>query len=305
MENLKKAGLLLAISAHTKNEAIDLLDMPRDRVVNILAACDERFCPMEKTDLMDLERPLRSLYRIKDKFIMYAPSGYDNRKNLERLIQSFAMLPGDLRGTHQLVLVGKAGQAEQKQIRLWACKAGLDKNEVVMTGYVTDNDLVALYNLSTLFIFPSWHAGLGLPVLEARSCGAPAIGSDRTSIPEVIGRKDALFNPFDPKAIAGKMAEVLINKDFCQSLRKHSLKQAGKFSWDESARLSIETFEELHQRNTSRCANDSPPQEEQYKKLINALAGLSKKTIAPTDHDLAATANSIEKNRQQNILQTS
>jgi glycosyltransferase involved in cell wall biosynthesis len=295
IQNLKKADLLLAISAHTRGEAIDLLNIPPASVVNILAACDEHFFPMGKTNLMARARALRPRYHLKEKFIMYAPSGFDIRKNIKRLIQAYALLPGELRSTYQLVLVGKVGEIQQRQIQSWADNAGLGKDALVMTGYVADDDLVALYNLADLFVFPSWHEGFGLPALEAMACGTPVIGSASTSIPEVIGRKDALFDPFDPKAIAAKIAEALLDKDFYQSLRTHSLKQAAKFSWEESARLSVDALEELYRRR-SRNANDFPTPDEHYKKLIKTLASLPQKPIGPTDQDLVATANSIEKN---------
>ncbi|WP_394605568.1 glycosyltransferase, partial [Escherichia coli] len=87
------------------------------------------------------------------------------------------------------------------------------------------------------------HEGFCLPALEAMSCGAPVIGANTSSLPEVIGRRDALFDPFDEKAISRKMAEVLTNTRLRDELAEHGLKQARNFYWDESAKRAISAFE--------------------------------------------------------------
>ena len=108
-----------------------------------------------------------------------------------------------------------------------------------MTGYVPDQDLIALYNLATLFVFPSKHEGFGLPALEAMACGAPVIGSNTTSVPEVIGWEEALFDPYSAKSIAQKMGFALQDETWRTQLREHGLQQARKFSWDVSAQRQL------------------------------------------------------------------
>ncbi|MBV5324348.1 MAG: glycosyltransferase, partial [Rhodospirillaceae bacterium] len=102
-----------------------------------------------------------------------------------------------------------------------------------------DDDLVALYNLTSLFVFPSLQEGFGLPALEAMSCGVPVIGSNNSSIPEVIGRSDALFDPNRIEQISGKMQQVLEQSAFAASLAAHGLEQAKQFSWDASAQKTL------------------------------------------------------------------
>jgi Glycosyltransferase len=128
-------------------------------------------------------------------------------------------------------------------------KAGLTKNDVIITGYVPDDELIAMYNLCELFIFPSLHEGFGLPVLEAMSCGAPVIGSNTTSIPEVIGREDALFDPYSVDSIANKIKEVLTDENFRNELREYAIKRSKEFSWDKSAKIALEAFEDIKPSN--------------------------------------------------------
>jgi glycosyltransferase involved in cell wall biosynthesis len=104
---------------------------------------------------------------------------------------------------------------------------------------VSDDELVMLYNMAALFVFPSLHEGFGLPVLEAMSCGAPVLGANATSVPEVIGCADALFDPAVPARIAAKIQQVMADDALRARLREHGLAQARTFSWDRSAVTAI------------------------------------------------------------------
>ena len=95
-----------------------------------------------------------------------------------------------------------------------AARHGMSRDELVLTGYVPDEDLVALYNLCALFVFPSWHEGFGLPALEAMRCGAPVIAANSSSLPEVVGWEDALFAPRSDDAMADKMTRALTDSSF-------------------------------------------------------------------------------------------
>ena len=139
---------------------------------------------------------------------------------------------------------------------------------MVVVDYVTDDDLVALYSLCKLFVLPSLHEGFGLPALEAMACGAAVIGSNTTSIPEVIGRNDAMFDPSSAHAIARIMQRALTDQAFHESLRRHGLQQAKKFSWDITARRALKAFETLRddRRMRGELLEGAP-----YRRLIKAI----------------------------------
>ncbi|HCJ51104.1 MAG TPA: glycosyl transferase family 1, partial [Gallionella sp.] len=172
-------------------------------------------------------------------------------KNLPRLIKAYAVLPAPLRAAHQLLLAGKMPEGNIAEFKHVAISAGLKPDELCFTGYVTDEELIQLYNLCKLFVFPSWHEGFGLPALEAMACGAPVIGANTTSLPEVIGLEAALFDPLDVAAITAKMAQALEDKKFRTTLREHGLQQAKRFSWNESAKRAIAAWESLHREHKS------------------------------------------------------
>lgn len=297
LDSLKRAGLLLAISEYSRREAIYALSLPENHVVNISASVDDRFQRFEMTT--DQKDALRWRYGVQRRIVLYAPGGFDQRKNFENLIKAYALLPAAIRQSHQLMIASKISEVVRPFLQAIARKAGLAADEWMLTDYVPDDDLVALYNLCELFVFPSFHEGFGLPALEAMACGAPTIGSNRTSIPEVIGREDALFDPSKPQSIADKMAQVLRDKDFGQSLREHGLQQAKKFSWDESARRALEAFEEWHNGCIPAGTDWAGLQAERkklYRNLIDALADIPRTPVTPLETDLEATAACICKN---------
>jgi glycosyltransferase involved in cell wall biosynthesis len=247
LEALRQARLLLAISESSRREAIDYLHLPESRVVNISSAADPMFRPVQIPH--EAEQELRGKLRLQRPFVMYT-GGIDHRKNIEGLIRAFAMLPPSLRGMHQLAVVCKAAPEERQRLETLARSVGLADGDVVLTGFVSDDDMVALCNLCKLFVFPSWHEGFGLPALEAMACGAPVIASNTSSLPEVVGRDDALFDPRSDARIAEKMAQALNDSAFRHDLAEHGKRRACMFSWDETARRSLEAMEADHARRT-------------------------------------------------------
>uniref|UniRef100_UPI00374CCA17 glycosyltransferase n=1 Tax=Undibacterium sp. TaxID=1914977 RepID=UPI00374CCA17 len=174
--------------------------------------------------------------------------GIDLRKNIEALIRSYASLPPVLRQQHQLAIVCSVQPTDRERLEKLARQSGLAKDDVILTGFVPDEDLPVLYNACELFVFPSWHEGFGLPALEAMACGAPVIAANTSSLPEVIGREDALFDPHSETAIAAKMHQALTDRSWSDDLRLHGLRQAKMFSWNASAKRAIAAFEQQFER---------------------------------------------------------
>lgn len=242
LHEAKKAALYLTISESSRQEAIRYLGVPEASVVNISTATEPRFGVLDMTQAVSAG--FRRKLSLTRPFILYT-GGADDRKNLARLIQAFGKIPQPLRKKYQLLLAGMMPEYLVAQLKHKARVAGLEADDVCFTGYISDDDLVKLYNFCEIFVFPSWHEGFGLPALEAMACGAPVIGSNTSSIPEVIGLDDALFDPFDVDAITAKMVRVLEDGVFRAILREHGLKQAKKFAWDDTARRAFNAWESV------------------------------------------------------------
>jgi glycosyltransferase involved in cell wall biosynthesis len=240
LDHLRRADLLLSISASSGQEAVTYLGFPPEKVVNIFTACDSHFQPVVVDETGHTH--LQKRYGLVRPFVMYT-GGIDHRKNIEGLIRAYARLPKLVRAVHQLSVVCSIQASDRERLLQLAKKEGLRVDELVITGFVSENDLLMLYNACKMFVFASWHEGFGLPALEAMACGRAVIGSHTSSIPEVIGRADALFDPFDDEAIMRKMLEVLTNDNYRAELERHGLTQAKKFSWEQTARHAWQAME--------------------------------------------------------------
>lgn len=247
VDQLRRANLLLSISASSGQEAVDHLGFPPSDVVNISTACDSQFKPFKVNDTK--RAYLQKTYGLTRPFVMYT-GGNDWRKNVEGLISAYGTLPKKMRAQHQLAIVCSTFPALLAKWRQLADEAGLTSDELVITGFVSDEDLLLLYNACKLFVFPSWHEGFGLPALEAMACGRAVIGANTSSVPEVIGCQEALFDPFDYSAIGRKIQHVLEHDDVRTELERHSLVRAQNFTWDVSARRAWGALEDLFSKRT-------------------------------------------------------
>lgn len=283
---LKRANAWLAISESTVKEGIQALQLPAHAIVNISAACDAVFRP--QTVQEDHRLRLLGSLGITAPFVLYS-GGADVRKNLPRLIRAYASLPMSVRKGHQLVLVGRIPGELVSELHQVARSADLGDLELLLTGYISDEDLAVLYSLCAVFVLPSTHEGFGLPALEAMACGAPVIGSSGTSVPEVIGRPDALFDPYDEAAIGDLMERVLTDAAFRSDLAAHGLSQARLFSWDRTAQRALGALESLYASTVNLTQNCV------YKKILTDLTHDIASVLPPriSELDLLALAYDI------------
>jgi glycosyltransferase involved in cell wall biosynthesis len=220
-QTARRADLVLTDSQASRQDIVQHLAVPPGRVQAVLLAADERFRPV--TDPVELAR-VRGRYALpggqgdaapSGGFILYL-GGFDVRKNVVGLVRAYARMgelpsfPKDGDSPIRLVIAGKLPAADTPftpDPRRIAEEAGV-ADLVHFTGWVDEADKPALYSLASLFVFPSLYEGFGLPVAEAAACAAPALTSNRTSLPEAAPGA-ALVDPEDVDALAAAMAEAL------------------------------------------------------------------------------------------------
>lgn len=241
---LYEADLILAISQASKDDAINLLGIPENKIVNISGAIDnQKFFKLDE-EILSKNISILKKYHIFQPFIMYT-GGIDFRKNISKSIEAFAKLPKELKDHYQYVIVCKISDIELLQFQELITNLNIQKNKIIFTGFVTDEDLNYLYNNCKLFIFPSIYEGFGLPILEAMSCGAVVIGANSSSIPEIIQQEECLFNPEDSQDIADTITKILTNELFYKQLKDYFYELSKTFSWEKSAQKTIDSYIKL------------------------------------------------------------
>jgi glycosyltransferase involved in cell wall biosynthesis len=239
LENLKKSDVLLSISNYSKSEYHLYSPGNNLPVVNISSAIKYKLGLPNKDEINSSKKHLG----ITKPFVMHV-SALDERKNFHGLIKAFARLPTEVRNKHQLVLVCPLDDNACSWLLAVIREAGISPNEVILTGYVEDTVLDCLYASCKLFVFPTFHEGFGLPILEAMQFSVPVIASNNSSIPEVIDMQEALFDPSSQESISSLMAKALIDDKFRERLIDNSIKRIREFSWDKSAKLAISSMED-------------------------------------------------------------
>lgn len=235
---LKKAAINLAISDFSRIEAARLLGIESQFITNKSSAAEPNFRPMVYDEIW-IDQTL-SRYGISRPFILYT-GGSDTRKNLVRLIRAYQRLPQSEYQCTQLVFAGRMSLDFLREVK----SLRQADDQLVFTDFIAEEDLVALYNLCECFVFPSWHEGFGLPILEAMSCGAVVVAANAASVPEVLGEPEALFDPFDVNDMSSKLWLALCDETFRERMREHALRQSKQFSWTATARAAISSWEAL------------------------------------------------------------
>lgn len=236
---LEAADHLLAISAAAKGQLIEHLGIDEKRISVVGTGTSPRFRPPESRPAA-LAAAAREVPDLRERFILY-PAGTDYRKNIEGLIRAYAELPEELRDRWQLVVACEMTGQPYAHYSYVCRMLGID-DRVLLTGYVSDACLLALYQSAELVVFPSLAEGYGLPVAEAVACGAAAIGSDIPAIAELL-REDQLFDPYDKGAIAAALTRALADDTWRAELASRA--GAPVTTWPQVAERVAAVYEQL------------------------------------------------------------
>jgi glycosyltransferase involved in cell wall biosynthesis len=246
----RRADRILTLSEHTRGDVIKTYKIDPAKVVAIPLAAPAHFGPV--TDDKELQR-VRHNYGIDGDYVLSVGS-IQPRKNLVRLINAYASLRGIHSGNSfpKLVIVGKKGWLYDETLR--ALEETGVKDSIVLTGYVPEPDLPALYSGALCFVYPSYFEGFGSPPLEAMKCGAPVVVGDATSLPEVVGDAGLKVDPFDVSAIAKAIGELINDSELRRELRVKGLKRAEMFDWRNTARQTLQIYEQVARKSYRSAA---------------------------------------------------
>jgi glycosyltransferase involved in cell wall biosynthesis len=190
---------------------------------------------------------VRKRLGIEDDFLLFVGT-IEPRKNLLALVRAFREVLRETKARLQLVIAGKAGWLTNDlftEVR----EAGLSER-IVFTGYLPDDDLCALYSSCRAFVYPSLYEGFGLPPLEAMACGAAVIASRIPSISEVVGDAALLVAPTDTEHLARRIITLLQDENMRRLMAEKGMRRAAEFSWERTARLMREIYDEALARES-------------------------------------------------------
>lgn len=237
----RRATLIVTPSQLVRGEVCERLNISPDKVFAIPLAPRDNFVPMPAAETVDIRRRLG----IGDEFLLFAGT-IEPRKNLWTLVRALEEILRTTDSRPQLVVAGQIGWKRDEFLSQLQKSPARDL--VHRIGYVSDTDLRALYSTCRVFIYPSIYEGFGLPPLEAMACGAAVIASPVPSVSESGENVARLISPRDVKALSRNIVELLSDEYARRSLSESGLKHAARFSWERTARLTREVYDEAMKR---------------------------------------------------------
>jgi len=241
----KRAEMVIAMSEDIKRTLLSVASIPESKVRVIYEGVETRF---HQPSQEEVEREL-GRENLAPGYILFV-STLKPYKNADKLIRAAAHLKQAHGVEKQVVIAGRDPLGLVRELRALADGLGIGEH-VRFLGAVAHERLPFLYAGADVFVYPSSIETFGLPILEAMACGTPVVGSDRTSVPEVMGDAGISVDPEDITAMAGAMHRVLTDNHLREDLRSRGLERVGEFSWERAARETLEVFKEAH-RNWRR-----------------------------------------------------
>lgn len=241
-----QASRIMTVSNAAKKEIVEYLGVKPGVIDVVSEAADPRFKPVDDAEVCAAARQRAGL-PAESRLIVYV-GGLAPHKNIPGLLKGLAAAidKGGLDDVH-LALVGDlAGDGFHSHYEELRCMVEADARldgRVNFTGFVSDEDLVALYSDSLAVTLPSFSEGFGLPAIEAMACGVPVLASSAGSIPEVVGNAGLYFDPYEVEQITDAIHRLATDKVTLEDLRQKASARAAQFTWSRAAELAIRCLE--------------------------------------------------------------
>lgn len=236
-EIARRADRVIASSESTRRDLVSQLSIPAERIVVNHLGVGEQFTPRPDAEVASV----CSKYGVSRPYAL-AVSSFSRRKNVNLLLETYARLRKARKFESSLVLAGSTEHWQESHDVLE--RLGLT-DDVILTGYVPDAELPAIYSGARMLLFPSLCEGFGLPIVEAMACGTPVLTSNISAMPEIVGDAGLLVDPLDPRDILAKMEQLDGDAALRRTLAEKGIERAKLFTWDRAALRLVSVWKEL------------------------------------------------------------
>lgn len=236
----KKADQIIGVSDSTTRDIISRFKIEEEKVMRIYNGVSDEMTELDRNDPKLIE--VKERYHLPFNFILYLGT-VEPRKNISAIVKAFDQLKKLNRlelNKYKLVIAGGMGWKIEEILKCGREAEFTD--DIIFTSCIVNEDKAAVYTLASLFVYPSFFEGFGIPVLEAMRCSVPVITSNNSSLPEVVGNAAIMIDPDKPDELFKAMKEVLLDKELFQHMQLQSPRQAIRFNWRTSARETLEVF---------------------------------------------------------------
>lgn len=233
----KKADKIIAVSDSTKKDLVSLYKIKPEKIETVHSAVDDNFGIISRNDAELIK--IKEKYHLPYKFMLYLGT-IEPRKNICAIIQAyekFHKLAYESKDEellkYKLVIAGEKGWLSEKIFN--EIRSASSRKSILFIRTIPEIDKKYIYNLASIFVYPSFFEGFGFPPLEAMRCGVPIIASNNSSLPEIVGNGGVLVDPDKPDEIFRAMKEILENKGLQDILVKKGLEKSREFDWKKTA----------------------------------------------------------------------
>ncbi|MBT9164891.1 MAG: Mannosylfructose-phosphate synthase [candidate division WS2 bacterium] len=241
---IKHIAKVVTVSNFSKNDIKEHLPaLKEDAILVTHEAADERFSKIGG----DIQRSkVSDKFDIKGNYILTL-GALDPRKNTKMVINTFLHLKSEKKINVNLVIAGIPNWRQTEFYK--TVQESSFREDIIFTDFISEEDMVLLYNCATVFLYPSLYEGFGIPPLEAMACGTPVITSNTTSIPEIVGNAAFLIDPLNDKDLKDALLSLLNNEDLRNDFIERGFKRAKEFSWNKMAKETLQIYESLRHEN--------------------------------------------------------
>jgi glycosyltransferase involved in cell wall biosynthesis len=244
---VKKSKKIVTVSHFEKNRIGEFFGIKgNNKLEAIYNGVSEHF--KEITNKKELQR-VKSKYNLPEKYFFFL-GNTDPKKNTRGTLKAFSNFLKQTKSDHKLVMLDY-DQTELNKLLIDINDTNLI-NHIVLTGYVINTDLPAIYSQCDIFLYPSLRESFGIPMLEAMSCNVPVITSNTSSMPEIASDAALIINPFNPEEITQGLIEIINNETYRASLCERGLKRSTAFSWTNMAKEYLKLYELIHSEHSKK-----------------------------------------------------